>query len=75
MQRRTAAATAFIKADSTERLRRAFLRKRRDTHEAASVGDECYFWRDRGASRIQKSRWRGPATVALREDAENGQPK
>eukprot|EP00959_Pyramimonas_sp_CCMP1952_P282200 5898448-Pyramimonas_sp.AAC.1 len=35
-RRRAAAVTAFIKADFTERQRRAFLRKRRDPRGAVS---------------------------------------
>ena len=74
LQRRTAARLAFVKADSDARIRRALLRRHRVLRVPLAVGQQCFYWRDAGAPRLQKVRWRGPAKVAMREDDEQGKP-
>ena len=37
-------------------------------------GQRCYFWRDSRSPDLVKIRWKGPATVLIREDNENGRP-
>ncbi len=39
-----------------------------------AVGQTCFYWRDAGAPRLQKNRWRGPATVVMREDDAESTP-
>jgi len=63
LKSREIAATAFIQADSSQRLRRALQRRYRRIKESPVVGQTVYYWRSQGAGRLQKSRWRGPATV------------
>ena len=60
---RSRAAMAFIQADASQRLRRALQRRYRLIKEKPVVGQTVYYWRSQGAGRLQKSRWRGPATV------------
>lgn len=67
MAQRTAAMTAFVKADSSLRLRRALLRKHTAMKGELAVGQRCYYWRDALAGRLQKVRWKGPATVVMKE--------
>ena len=57
------------------RIRRALLRRHRAIRMPLAVGQKCFYWRDAGAPRLQKQRWRGPATVVMREDDNLGNPK
>ena len=63
LQCRARAALSFIKADASQRLRRALQRRYRSITEKPVVGQTIYYWRSQGSGRLQKSRWRGPATV------------
>jgi len=68
LRRRMAARIAFVKADADQRIRRALLRRHRTLRMPLAVGQSCFFWREAGVPRLQKNRWRGPATVVMRED-------
>ena len=57
MNKRTAAAEAFLRADASERLRRALLRKFRSVQESVQVGHQCYFWREQGTRHLDKTKW------------------
>ena len=74
MQRRTAAKLAFMIADADYCLRRALLCRHRSLRVPLAVGQKCFYWRDAGAPRLQKNRWRGPAIVLMREDDGEGRP-
>ena len=74
VQKRYAARMAFMKADADARVRRALLRRHRALKAPLVVGQICYFWREAGAPRLQKNRWKGPATVVMREDNHEGKP-
>ncbi len=41
MNKRTAAAEGFLRADASDRLRRALLRKFRSVQESVQVGQQC----------------------------------
>ena len=75
MNKRTAAAEVFLRADASERLRRALLRKFRSVQESVQVGHQCYFWREQGTRHLDKTKWHGPATVCMREDDDQGRPR
>ena len=75
LNKRTAAAEAFLRADASDRLRRALLRKFRSTQESVEVGQQCYYWREQGTRKLDKTKWHGPATVCMREDNEQGRPR
>ena len=73
LTRRINAATSFMHADASSRLRRAMQRRYRGMRAPAVIGQTVYYWRDQEASKLAKSRWRGPATVATIETrAESG---
>jgi hypothetical protein len=74
IERRTAAKVAFVRADTDARLRRALHRRQRRLLDPCAVGQRCYYWREQGTSRLQKSRWRGPGTVVMRQDNAQGRP-
>ena len=61
------AAKATAEADGDNRLRRALLRKYMGQPCILSPGDLCFYWRDAPAGSHVKLRWRGPATVIMRE--------
>ena len=65
------AAKATAQADG-DRLRRALLRKFMGQQSLLSAGDLCYYWRDASAGSTAKLRWRGPATVIMREPGPAG---
>ena len=58
---------ATSEADLDRRLRRALLRKFTGQVRILNTGDKCYYWRDSPASAGTKLRWKGPATVVMRE--------
>ena len=58
---------ATSEADLDRRLRRALLQVR-----ILNTGDKCYYWRDSPASSGTKLRWKGPATVVMRESSPAG---
>jgi hypothetical protein len=66
------AAKATAQADGDHRLRRALLRKFMGQQSLLSAGDLCYYWRDASAGSTAKLRWRGPATVIMREPGPAG---
>ena len=66
------AAKATAQADGDQRLRRALLRKFMGQQTLLSAGDLCYYWRDAPAGSVAKLRWRGPATVIMREPGPTG---
>ncbi len=74
VERRMAARTAFLRADSDARLRRALLRRHRAIKMPMAIGQKCYYWREAGAPRLLKCRWRGPATALMREEDQAGRP-
>lgn len=74
LERRQTAKLAFMKADADSRIRRALLRRHRLLRAPLAIGTICYFWREAGVPRLQKSKWRGPATVIMREDNQDGRP-
>ena len=66
------AAKATGEADADRRLRRALLRKFMGQQTLLNAGDLCYYWRDAPAGSSAKLRWRGPATVVMREPGPTG---
>ena len=65
---RTAAAQAFIKADSDAKLRRAFTQKYQEMKDEVAIGQKVWYWRNAGAGVLRKARWRGPARVVAIEE-------
>jgi hypothetical protein len=63
---------AMIEADTDFRLRRALLRKYMGQPLVLQPGDLCYYWRDTPAGSTAKLKWRGPATVIMREQGQHG---
>ena len=74
LARRATARMAIIQADTDQKLRRARLRKYAGINIALLPGQRCYFWRDSRSPDLVKIRWKGPATVLMREDNEDGRP-
>ena len=74
LEMRTAAATAFIQADASQRIRRALLRKAHADRREVNVGESVYYWRNAGEGNLNKARWRGPAIVTMKETSETGSP-
>ena len=66
------AAKATAEADGDRRLRRALLRKFMGKQTLLGPGDLCYYWRDVAVGSAAKLRWRGPATVIMREPGASG---
>ena len=67
-QRRVRAQTAWIKADTDAKLRRAFNQKFVEVKEQVVVGQRCWYWRGAGSGILQKAKWRGPARVVAIEE-------
>ena len=69
LNRRLAARQAFLEADNSQALRRAFLRKSRGSDIFPwECGQLCMFWDKRKSpNMIEKGRWCGPAQVVLHE--------
>ena len=67
-QRRLRAQTAFLKADTDYKLRRAMNRTYREgDYGTPVVGQRVFFWRLQGTGILQKNKWRGPARVVAVE--------
>ena len=66
------AGKATMQADVDRRLRRALLRKFMGQQCTLRAGDLCFYWRDAPAGSAAKLRWRGPATVVMREEGARG---
>ena len=66
------AVKATSEADMDRRLRRALLRMFMGQQTLLNTGDLCYYWRDAPAGSNAKLRWRGPATVIMREAGASG---
>ena len=65
---RNLAQKAFFDSDSSQALRRAFLRKSRGMNTEWQSGQPCMFWDKRKSpNMIEKGRWCGPAQVVLVE--------
>ena len=75
LNKRNSAKIAIIHADTDQRLRRALLRKYAGTNAPLQPGMKCFYWRDARAADLIKIRWKGPATVILREDDADQRPK
>lgn len=67
MVKRLRAQVSFLKADTDARLQRAMNRKYKSTLPPLKLGQLCYYWRDQGAGRLMKNRWKGPARVVMVE--------
>ena len=66
------ATKAMMTADTDRRLRRALLRKYMGHQSILRAGDLCFYWRDAPAGSAAKLRWRGPATIIMREEGPHG---
>lgn len=66
------ATKAMMSADMDRKLRRALLRKFMGKQTLLQAGDPCFYWRDAPAGSPAKVRWRGPATVVMREEGRAG---
>eukprot|EP00435_Cladocopium_sp_Y103_P032566 s1782_g8.t1 len=66
------ASKAMSEADTDHRLRRALLRKYMGQPLLLQPGDLCYYWRDTPPGSSAKLKWRGPATVIMREPGPHG---
>ena len=75
LARPATAKMAIIQVDTDMKLRRALLRKYAGTNIPLMPGQKCFFWRDARAPDLVKIRWKGPATVLMREEDESGKPK
>ena len=75
LSRRAVAKMAIVQADADQKLRRALLRKYVGTNIALSPGQTCFYWRDARAADLVKIRWKGPATVLMREDDDDVRPR
>ena len=69
LNRRLAARQAFLEADNSQAVRRAFLRKSRGSDIISwECGQLCMFWDKRKSpNMIEKGRWCGPAQIVLHE--------
>lgn len=67
-----AAMVATTSADTDQRLRRALLRRYMGQHVMLNTGDRCFYWRDGPQTLGAKIKWRGPATVIMREASSIG---
>ena len=69
LNRRLAARQAFLEADNSQAVRRAFLRKSRGTDIIPwECGQLCMYWDKRKSpNMIEKGRWCGPAQIVLHE--------
>ena len=59
--------TEFVKADSSLRVRRAFLRNHSMLSVQLAGGQRRFFWRDARAGRLRNVRWIRRATVDIQE--------
>ena len=76
LSRRAVAKMAIVQADTDQKLRRALLRRYAGTNVLLAPGQPCFYWRDARATDLEKIRWKGPATVLMREDdPESGKPR
>ena len=75
LTRRATARMAIVQADVDQKLRRALLRKYAGTNQVLNPGQKCFFWRDARAPDLIKIRWKGPATVLMKEEDEDGRVK
>ena len=66
---------AIVQADVDQKLRRALLRKYAGTNLVLQPGQKCFFWRDARAPDLIKIRWKGPATVLMKEEDDDGRVK
>ena len=65
---RTAARAAFAKADSSDALRRAMLRRSRGVVHPWACGQLCMYWDKRKSPNVlEKGRWNGPAQIVCQE--------
>ena len=70
--KRLTAQTAFLKADTDLRLRRAMMQNFRENKNQISVGQQCYYWRLQGTGILQKNKWRGPCRCVAEERDDKG---
>ena len=75
LTRRATARMAIVQADVDQKLRRTLLRKYAGTNQVLNPGQKCFFWRDARAPDLIKIRWKGPATVLMKEEDEDGRVK
>ena len=71
-QKRLAAQTAFLKADTDLRLRRAMMQNYKEVKNKVVVGQQCYYWRLQGTGILQKNKWRGTCRCVAEELDDNG---
>ena len=71
-EKRLAAQTAFLKADTDLRLRRAMMQNYKESKYQVSVGQMCYYWRLQGTGILQKNKWRGPCRYVAEETDDEG---
>ncbi|CAL1148549.1 unnamed protein product [Cladocopium goreaui] len=71
-QKRLAAQTAFLKADTDLRLRRAMMQNYKEVKNKVVVGQPCYYWRLQGTGILQKNKWRGTCRCVAEELDDNG---
>ena len=68
LRMRTAARAAFAKADSSDALRRAMLRRSRGVAHPWACGQLCMYWDKRKSPNVlEKGRWNGPAQIVCQE--------
>jgi len=72
LQRRNAAKTAILQADTDQRLRRALLRSYAGDNIRLAVGQTCFSCRDAQRTDLVKMCWKGPAKVLMVENNEAG---
>lgn len=75
LSRRATAKMAIVQADVDQKLRRALLRKYAGNNIALNPGQKCFFWRDSRNADLVKIRWKGPATILMREEDDDGRAK
>ena len=68
LQRRQAAREAFLKAESSQAIRRSLLRKSHGEIINWQTGQLCMYWSKRDAPNMtEQGRWVGPAQVVMQE--------
>ena len=68
LEMRTAARSAFSRADNSEAIRRALTHQSRGDSHLWSCGQLCMYWdRRKSPNMLEKGRWNGPAQVVSQE--------
>ena len=67
MLRRTEAATAFLKANTSLAVRASLLARSRPARREYEVGEWVYYWKEAKGPYLEKVHWHGPAMVCVKQ--------